>query len=244
MNLADRLRQLRSAKGVSQQELADKTNLSIEQIQHIEQSADATIEELVQISTFFNADLNWFIMGTSAKTFAMDYMVLIDSKVAAGYLEKKDDPTFFSQLEYYRIPGFPKGENHRIFLVHGDSMYPTVSEDDHLVCSEVKDLKELEAGDMAVLVTDGDIVVKRVRMDGDMLVLESDNPQFKAYTLSTGEVREIWRVEAKVTKLIEHFVQDNKNLKTVTSDMKAMKEQIESFRSELEKLKSQVDGKG
>lgn len=237
MDLADRLRRLREIKNLSQQELAKETDLKVEQVQQIEETSDASIQELVQISKFFNADLNWFILGTQAKTFAMDYMVLIDSKVAAGYLKKKDEPTFYSQLEYYRIPGFPAGGNHRLFLVHGDSMYPTISEDDHLVCSQVDDANGLEDGDLTVLVTDSDIVVKRIRRDKEVLVLESDNPKFKSYTLDLSEVREIWRVEAKVTKSLEQFINRQNDIDTVAEDVKGMRAQIHTFKAELEDLK-------
>ncbi len=241
MDLAERLVGLRNSKGLSQDDLAGATKLNLEQIRNIEDSSDATISELIEISTYFKADLNWFIMGAGYESLEMDYIVMIDSKAAAGYLEHKDDPTYFSQLEYYRIPGFNKRGNHRIFLVHGDSMQPTLLQDDHLVCSEVKDVNQLEDGDLAVLVTKSDIVVKRLRFDGDVLLLESDNPKFKTYILDKDEIDEIWKVDAKVTKLIEKLQPaSGYEIDKLSEKIREMKKQMGFFKSELADLKKRL----
>lgn len=240
MNLSDRLLKLRQRKGVSQIELSQNTNLTVGEIQEIEISSDASLRQLITISNYFKADLNWFIMGAGYEQMEMDYIVLIDTQAAAGYLENKDDPTYFSQLEYFRIPGFDKEGNHRIFLVHGHSMHPTLSESDHLVCSEVKDLKDLENGDLAVFVTDTDIVVKRVRFDNGTLILESDNPKFHAYTIENSKIDEIWRVEGKVTRLIEQISSQKSDVEDMAKEMKKMQKQISSFREELKRLKEDM----
>jgi len=243
MNLADRFIELRQKKGVSHEELSANTDLTTAEIQEIENSSDASLRQLIIISGYFKADLNWFIMGAGYEQVKMDYMVLIDTQVAAGYLENKDDPTYYSQLEYFRIPGFDKEGNHRIFLVHGHSMHPTLSESDHLVCSEIKDVKQLEDGDLAVFVTDTDIVVKRVRFNGDTLILESDNPKFHAYTLEQTRISEIWKVEGKVTRLIEQISSQRSDVESMAKEMNKMQEQLANFREELENLKQNMDSK-
>lgn len=241
LSLADRLKHLRESTGTSAKVLAQATRMSEEQILKIERTADASINELIQISRYFKADLNWFILGTDYAKQNMDYVVLIDKNAAAGYLSKKHDPTFFSQLEYYRIPGFNKSEEHRIFLVQGESMYPTFSESDYLVCSQIENVNSLSAGDLAVFVTSEGVVVKRIRFDKDEIILESDNPRFKAYPLETSIIDEVWRVEAKVTRLIESFQPLNKKEDALTETIRVMKEELSGFKSELEKIRAQMN---
>ncbi len=242
MDLGERLTGLRYRKNYSAKRLSQEVGISAERIEEIEETSDATISELVSISKFFRIDLNWFIMGTEAREIVLDYLVLIDSKVAAGYLDGKDDPDYFSKLEYYRIPGVSGDSEHRLFKVHGESMYPTLSENDYLVCGRVEE-SDVEAGDMVVLVTDNDIVVKRVRKNGGILILDSDNPQFKSYTLHNGDVKELWKVEAKVTRMIEKLAFDGGyDINLVSQEIAAMKQEISYFKSELQKLKGMQNG--
>ena len=244
LSLADRLKHLRESKNISQEQLASGTEMTTTQIRDIEENSDATIQELIQISTYFKADLNWFILGMDFEQVNMDYLVLIDQNAAAGYLDNKDDPAFFSQLEYYRIPGFQKSGNHRIFLVQGDSMYPTISETDYLVCSEVGDTSKLENGDLAVFVTADGVVVKRVRFDKGLIILESDNPKYKAFTLEEKSVSEVWKVEAKVTKLIEDFTPGkSEDQQQIANTLKEMKDQLNDFKGELDRINGELKKK-
>lgn len=242
MDVAGRLQILRSSRQISQQELATGSGLSLEQIANIESTSTATLKELVEICKFFKADLNWFILGID-ESLANDYMMLIDTDAAAGYLDNKDDPAYFSQLEYFRIPGFSKHGEYRIFKVHGDSMYPSLSENDHLVCSKVKDLKALETGDMAVFITDGDIVVKRVRFTEKKLMLESDNEAFEAFPLEESKVLEIWKVEGKVTRIIEKMTH-SQDINAVAGEVKEMREQIAFFKTELTRINKLLEKRG
>jgi phage repressor protein C with HTH and peptisase S24 domain len=241
MDVADRLRALRNSKRISQEELASGSGLSVDQVRNIEATSSATLKELVEVSKFFKADLNWFILGIGEESITNDYMMLIDTDAAAGYLENKDDPAYYSQLEYFRIPGFSKDGEYRIFKVHGDSMYPTLSENDHLVCSRVKDHQELETGDMAVFITKSDIVVKRVRFTDNKIMLESDNDAFEAFQISDKAVVEVWKVEGKVTKIVERL-SNSKDINAVASEVKEMREQISFFKTELERINKLLAG--
>lgn len=243
MNVADRLRALRDSKRISQEELASGSGLSLDQVKRIETTSSATLKELVEVSKYFKADLNWFILGIGDKSITNDYMMLIDTDAAAGYLENKDNPAYYSQLEYFRIPGFSKDGEYRIFKVHGDSMYPTLSENDHLVCSRVEEPKALETGDLAVFVTKADIVVKRVRFTDRAMMLESDNDVFEPFELSESEVVEVWKVEGKVTRIVEK-VSQSKDINAVASEVKEMREQISFFKTELERINLMLSGNG
>lgn len=239
MNLGERLSGLRYKTHLSLKSLSKEVGISSERLSEMEASSDATIRELVAISDYYDIEINWLIQGTEARSFSLD-LVLINSTVAAGYLEGKDDPTYFSKLKYYRIPGF-RGSNHRLFKVHGESMYPTLSEDDYLVCAEVT-VDDLSNGDMVVLVTDSDIVVKRIRKEEDVLILDSDNPKFKSYLMPTENIHELWKVEAKVTKLIESTTTENdREIAQVSRELARMKDEVTSFKADLSVLKAKID---
>ena len=84
----------------------------------------------------------------------------------AGYAGEMANPTFVQDLPSFTLPDYKyKVGTHRSFDVAGDSMEPTLFEGDKVVCSFLEPTlweNSIKDNYVYVIVTRGDIVVKRV----------------------------------------------------------------------------------
>lgn len=233
MSIHKRIKEIRQSHQLTGEEFA--ANLKIEKslYESIEAGdASISVDKLLELSGIFGINSQWLIYGIQKEedyphvTKRNAYMPLIDKDAVAGYLKNDGDQEYLKSLEFYKIPGFQEGE-HCIFMVHGDSMLPTVKEKDQLVCTRSQSIDDLEENEMIVVVTEENVVVKRVGFmneQREQLLLKSDNPEYKIYPVALSDVREIWKVKAKITHSLE--------IATRESDLR-----IEMVEKELAELK-------
>ena len=123
----------------------------------------------------------------------------------AGYTRQHNEAAYLEQLRHYRIPGFEQG-TFRAFEVSGDSMEPTFNHRDIVVASYVDNWRLLEPGDVYVVVTTESVMLKRITAritaaDSEV-VLHSDNPHRKPYSLDAGDITQLWRVRGYVSSYV------------------------------------------
>ena len=123
----------------------------------------------------------------------------------AGYTRLHNEAVYLEQLRHYRIPGFEQG-TFRAFEVSGDSMEPTFNHRDIVVASYVDNWRLLEPGDVYVVVTMESVMLKRITAritaaDAEV-VLYSDNPHRKPYSLEAGDITQLWRVRGYVSSYV------------------------------------------
>ncbi|NNE30224.1 MAG: S24 family peptidase [Saprospiraceae bacterium] len=152
----------------------------------------------------------------------------------AGYAGENTDPTFIQELPSFTLPDYKyKSGTHRSFDVSGDSMEPTLFEGDKVVCSFLEpDLWKSSIKDnyVYVLVTRGDVIVKRVIneiSEKKGLNLQSDNAFYDDQFVALADVREIWYARAKISP----FLPSPKNLQN-------------NFREEIKQLHAMISRQG
>ncbi len=123
----------------------------------------------------------------------------------AGYACGILDQERVDEFPAYRLPGYEYG-THRSFEISGDSMEPTLSDGDIVICSYV-DPQSWCAGNnnrqVFVFVLENEVLVKRLALNTEQqntIGLISDNKTYKEQVVSLEEVREIWRVTAVLSK--------------------------------------------
>ncbi len=163
----------------------------------------------------------------------------------AGYASELSDPTFIQDLPTFSLPDYKyKVGTHRSFDVSGDSMEPTLFEGDKVICSFLEPtLWETSIKDnfVYVIVTRGDILVKRLTnklKKEKQLVLTSDNSYYEPYTISIGDVREIWYVRAKISP----FLPSPQNLQNLMrDDMGELQATVKNQTRLIEKLHETIE---
>lgn len=139
--------------------------------------------------------------GQSISIFVNHLIPLIRLEVQAGYLKGQyEDKSYKEKLDWYKIPGFLDSK-YRMFQIEGDSMKHVLYPDDIVITEECK-LDDVEPGKIYVIVTEKELVAKRIYTNGgdNHLILRSENPDFKPYTLKKEDVIELWMIQGKITK--------------------------------------------
>ncbi len=180
-----------------------------------------TVEQLHKLFETYQVDAN-FMFGFSEGIFqegargiydfptrsvnersfgARSNITLVPDRALAGYALEHQDETFLSELPKFSIPHLEG--NLIAFEISGDSMYPTITNGDIVVCEPLERDDPLRDNNVYVVVTDV-VVAKRIQQikNGENLAqlrLISDNEVYKPYEVDARDVRQILRVKCRLT---------------------------------------------
>ena len=128
-------------------------------------------------------------------------IVLVPDRAMAGYATTTDTPQYLAEFQKFTIPGLDG--NLIAFEISGDSMMPTITNGDIVVCEPLERGEPIRDNQVYVVVTDV-VVAKRIQQvkNGSNLRemrLISDNDRYQPYIVSPDEVRQILRVKCRLT---------------------------------------------
>lgn len=129
-------------------------------------------------------------------------ITLVPERALAGYALEFNDRSYLESLQKFSIPGY---EGDLIaFEISGDSMLPTITNGDVVICEPLERGEPLRDNQVYVVVTDV-VVTKRIQQirEGNsmsQLRLISDNSTvYKPYEIELEEVRQILKVKCRLT---------------------------------------------
>ena len=181
-----------------------------------------TIEQLSKLFDIYNINAN-YLFGLSGEQFLIGGMAsgdvdtqssavmnfggrsnitLVNDKVRAGYAVGHQDPTYLQDLPKFSLPNLA-GENLLAFEIDGDSMMPTITQGDLVVCQPLERNTPIYDNHVYVVVTDV-LVAKRVQQirsgtELQQLRLISDNNIYQPYNVPVEEVTQLLKVKCRVT---------------------------------------------
>jgi len=129
-------------------------------------------------------------------------ITLVPDRAVAGYALEHQDAGYLSELPKFSIPHLEG--NLVAFEISGDSMYPTITNGDIVVCEPLERGGVLRDNNVYVVVTDV-VVAKRIQQirEGDhaeQLRLISDNSAvYKPYEVDLADIRQVLRVKCRLT---------------------------------------------
>ena len=127
---------------------------------------------------------------------------LVPNRAMAGYALEHQDESFLSDLPKFSIPNLEG--NLLAFEINGDSMFPTITNGDLVVCEPLERGDPLRDNNVYVVVTDV-VVAKRIQQirDGNavpQLRLISDNSAvYQPYEVDLEDIRQILKVKCRLT---------------------------------------------
>ena len=127
-------------------------------------------------------------------------IVLVPDKALAGYALEHQDANYLDNLQRFSIPGI-EGSDLVAFEISGDSMMPTVTNGDVVVCEKLERGEPLRDNQVYVIVSDV-VVAKRIQQvkDNHQLRLISDNATvYQPYTIDLANIQQILRVKCRLT---------------------------------------------
>ena len=181
-----------------------------------------TVDQLHKLFETYGIDAN-FLFGSSEDMFlegspardeiptrslrerqrgGRENITLVPERALAGYALEHQDRHFLDSLQKFSIPGYEG--NLIAFEISGDSMLPTITNGDVVVCEALERGEPLRDNQVYVIVTDV-VVAKRIQQlkDGNQirqLRLISDNSAvYKPYDVELEEIRQILKVKCRLT---------------------------------------------
>jgi len=219
--LSQNLKYLRKESGLTQEDFAQKLSVNRPSIGAYEEGrAEPKLETLQNIALYFKITLDELIntnialkgkknqadvMGNSLRILPVsvdkesgkEQVVIVPVKAAAGYLDGFSDVDFIRSLPSFSLPiqELGKERTYRLFQIKGDSMKP-IPEGSYIITEYMQDWRHIKDNHCYILITKDDgIVYKRVlnRIDQEELVLKSDNPEYKPYSIGIEQLAEVWK---------------------------------------------------
>lgn len=203
MTIAERIRELRSSRGLSQQELADKIGVSKSSINMYERGERIPpLRSQEALADYFNVDLDYLAGRTDYTTQIVRRppipagfeplpamaMVPLVGTIACG------TPILAEQNVEARI-GVPAAWRADFALTcKGDSMSPRYLDGD-IVC--IRCQPQVENGQIAAVLIGEEATLKRFYQNGDTVTLQAENPAYSPLVYRGEELNEI-RIEGRV----------------------------------------------
>jgi len=214
----DRLRELRKKLALSQIQMAESIGITQGYYSDMERGkvgiSANTLRSIVDI--YNEVSLDWLVFGrgsmfvqTDSESILRDPVTpytsgnfLVPAAAQAGYLGDWSQEWMDQNLKPINLPGLTKGI-FRTFEVMGESMMPTIREGDYVVGRRLSAPTDIRANRVHIVVsgTQG-IYIKRVVVYDDLLILESDNQEFRPITMQGEDLREIYYAERRITAFI------------------------------------------
>lgn len=203
MTIAERIRELRSSRGLSQQELADKIGVSKSSINMYERGERIPpLRSQEALADYFNVDLDYFAGRTDYTT-----QIVRRPSIPAGFEPLPEmamvplvgtiacgTPILAEQNVEARI-GVPAAWRADFALTcKGDSMAPRYLDGD-IVC--IRCQPQVENGQIAAVLIGDEATLKRFYQNGDTVTLQAENPAYSPLVYRGEELNEI-RVEGRV----------------------------------------------
>ena len=200
--IAEKLKQRRSALGISYQELAEKTGLSKSTIQRYETGniKSIPVEKLDALAKGLDTTVEQLISGSApVKTAEIIenniFSIPVFDSASAGFGCYADScavcymPTFIQHGGEY---------NDYLWInVKGDSMAPTIEDGDRIL---VKKQDSVENGSVAVVMIEEEAFVKKIKFGRNWIELHSFNPYYPVRHLENSDAEAV-RIVGVVTEV-------------------------------------------
>ena len=192
--IANKIKQLREAKNITQQELAEALNTTQQSIARYESGERKTDNNILfLLADYFNISINDFfppLKFDNATTISSDTIKIpIYASIKAGIpLESQSDI-----IEYMDIPKeWTKGDK-KLFGIQlsGDSMFPKYDDKEVVIFEQNYDLEYCKNKDVAVMINGTESTFKKLLVNEQGIVLQPYNIAYDIIMFSNEQVKNL-----------------------------------------------------
>lgn len=202
---SDLAKQLGTYNHVIHSILKGQRNITVEQIQKLVDSYG------INANFLFGLSDEVFLFGSNdfptrslseRKSTSRNNITLVPERALAGYATEHQDKDYLASLQKFSIPGMDGSL--LAFEISGDSMMPTITNGDLVICEALERGAPLRDNHVYVIVTDV-VVTKRIQQIKDekgiaSLRLISDNDAvYKPYNVELTDIRQLLKVKCRLT---------------------------------------------
>jgi Peptidase S24-like len=164
----------------------------------------------------------------------------VPSNSHTGYALEVGNVNYMQHLPSFSLPDYRyKSHTHRSFEVFGDSMQPTLHEGEKVICAFVEPSlweNTIKDQQLYVVVHKAEVAIRRVQnflKEGKVLILDVDNPFYKATEAKLGDIREIWQVRSKLGPVV---ASNGGSLQQLQEEMQDLRKQVQAQNELIAKL--------
>jgi transcriptional regulator with XRE-family HTH domain len=217
---------LRQEKKMSQADLASILGVTTKSISNYEQGlSQPHLGQLITIAKLFNVSTDHLLGFSPKKTYPNqetfdnlpivgDLATPISNRPSAAYVPTDPKSYLTTYIDTpanagYSLPSDYQNTGRRLYIpglqhhntimlpVKGDSMYPDISDSDHVICQLLTTPPHKYYNKLTVVIdTDGAVLIKRLSTDPATATytLHSTNPAYFPITLPHTDVKQLWAV--------------------------------------------------
>lgn len=190
---ANKLKQLREHKNITQQELADDLGMAQQQIARYENNQRQFKQDLLfQLADYFKVSINDFFPPQNfdnAEIIPETIKISIYGSIKAGIpLESQNDI-----IEEMEIPReWAKGGKKLFGLkISGDSMFPKYQNGEIVIFEQTNDIETYKNKDCAVMINHSESTFKKVQVNDNGIVLQPYNASYNVQVYSNKDIKEL-----------------------------------------------------
>lgn len=207
MTLGNRIAEAMHNKGITRKQLADALNISTMAVGNLINGTTKKPRNLLEIAEILEVDPKWLQTGElSDQMFSQEAeskMIVIDMlniEASAGNGAVGDLVEIVSKLHYVPEQFYAhfrgiNPETIRVINIRGDSMHPTFNSGD-MIFVDIN-THYFDGDGVYVFCYKGDLYVKRLQKLGDHILVISDNPTYKEWTISEENYEQL-HIQGKV----------------------------------------------
>ena len=197
MRLGNKIKELRKKNRMTQADLAKKLNVAPTAVSAWERNENRPLMDKISImSEMFDVPISYFFE---------DFKTIQDSRLPIiGSISCGDGVIAYEEIKgYEEVPSsWLNGGEYFFVRAKGDSMINARIMDGDLLLIRRQD--DVENGEIAAVLIDDEIVLKRVYKTNGTIILQSENPKYQPIVVQKSDMKDV-RIIGKLKKVILNF---------------------------------------
>lgn len=203
MHIGQKIKQLRKAHKLTQEELAKILDVKPTAVSAWELGRNKPLmDKLDMMAHYFGVPISYFFEENQIKR-SKNHIHFVKLPIV-GTISCGNGVIAYEDIEDYEdVPrSWLNGGEYFFLRAKGDSMINARIMDGDLLLIRRQD--DVENGDIAAVLIDGEAVLKRVYKTDDTIILQSENPMYKPIILNKNDMKDV-RIIGKLKKVVLNF---------------------------------------
>lgn len=203
MHIGQKIKQLRKAHKLTQEELAKILDVKPTAVSAWELGRNKPLmDKLDMMAHYFGVPISYFFEENQIKR-SKNHIHFVKLPIV-GTISCGNGVIAYEDIEDYEdVPrSWLNGGEYFFLRAKGDSMINARIMDGDLLLIRRQD--DVENGDIAAVLIDGEAVLKRVYKTDDTIILQSENPMYKPIILNKNDMKDV-RIIGRLKKVVLNF---------------------------------------
>lgn len=185
---------------INQSLLAESLGITRQTVSNrIKNESEVTVSELQKAEKFFNITMLSSLVNNDNELVNIDYYTDVFASCGSGSIVFSSEKTKLP-VAVSMISGYSKNKLYSIINATGNSMSPTIENGDKLIVEHWNG-DQIQDNKIYVFCYNNEFFVKRLSKNIDEIIIKSDNPEYRARTISSKNFADLILIGKIVTAI-------------------------------------------